>query len=54
VRVKLGGEARLKATSPIEQRSQWLTGLVWAALVLGVLALAWMALRIWREVKEKA
>jgi hypothetical protein len=26
--VKLGGEARLKATSPIEQRSQWLTGLV--------------------------
>lgn len=52
--VKLGGEARLSAISPIEQRSQWLTGLVWAALVLGVLALAWMALRIWREVKEKA
>lgn len=52
--VKLGGEARLSATSPTEQRSQWLTGLVWAALILGVLALAWMALRIWREVKEKA
>lgn len=50
--VKLGGEARLNATSPIEQRSLWLTGLVWVALVLGVLALAWMVLRIWREVKE--
>lgn len=51
--VKLGGEARLTATSPVEQRSLWLTALVWGALVLGVLALAWMALRIWREVKEK-
>ncbi len=52
-RVKLGGEARLSATSAAELRSQWQIWLVWAALVLGVLALLWMALRIWREVQKE-
>ncbi len=31
----------------------WKTLLVWGVLVLGVAALAWMALRIWREAKPR-
>lgn len=50
--VKLGGESRLTAVSPADRQSQWHTFLVWGVLVLGVLALAWMALRIWREVQK--
>lgn len=50
--VKLGGESRLSAVSPAEQASQWRTWLVWAVLVLGVLALVWMALKIWRDIQK--
>ena len=49
----LGGEARLTATDPAERRSQMMTMLIWGVLVIGVLALAWVALRLWREVKAK-
>ena len=50
--VMLGGEARLTATSATEQQSSWKTLLVWGALIVGVLVLALMAWRIWREVKK--
>ena len=50
--VTLGGEARLTATSATEQQSSWKTLLVWGALIVGVLVLALMAWRIWREVKK--
>jgi hypothetical protein len=51
-RIKLGGESRLSAVSPADRQSQWQTLLVWGVLVLGVLALAWMALRIWRDIQK--
>ncbi len=51
-RVKLGGESRLSAVSPAERQSQWQTFLVWGVLVIGVLALVWMALRIWRDIQK--
>jgi hypothetical protein len=51
-RIKLGGESRLSAVSPADRESQWHTFLVWGVLVLGVLALAWMALRIWRDIQK--
>lgn len=50
--VTLGGEARLTATSVVEQQSQWQTLLVWGMLILGVVVLAIMAQRIWLEVKK--
>lgn len=50
--VMLGGEARLTATSAAEQQSSWKTLLVWGALIFGVVVLALMAWRIWREVKK--
>lgn len=50
--VKLGGESRLSAVSPADRESQWYTFLVWGALVLGVLALVWMALKIWRDIQK--
>ncbi|WP_299998162.1 DUF3999 domain-containing protein [uncultured Cedecea sp.] len=50
--ITLGGEARLTATSVDERESQWKTLLVWGVLILGVLVLAGMAWRIWREVKD--
>lgn len=50
--VTLGGEARLTATSAAEQQSSWKTLLVWGTLILGVVVLALMAWRIWREVKK--
>ena len=50
--VKLGGEARMTATSVTEQQGMWKTLLVWGALVLGVAVLAWMAIRIWREAQS--
>ena len=50
--VTLGGEARLAATSAAEQQSSWKTLLVWGALIAGVVVLALMAWRIWREVKK--
>lgn len=49
--VALGGEARLAATSEEAQSGRWQTLLVWAILITGVLALAGMAWRLWREVK---
>lgn len=51
-RIKLGGDSRLSAVSPAERQSQWQTFLVWGVLVLGALALVWMALRIWRDVQK--
>lgn len=50
----LGGDARLSATSAAEQQNQWKTVLVWGALIAGVLLLAVMAWRAWREVKSDA
>lgn len=52
-RATLGGEARLTATSPAERQEMWKTLLVWGVLLLGGAALAWMALRIWREAKPR-
>lgn len=52
--VTLGGEARLTATTATEQQSSWKTLLVWGALIFGVVVLALMAWRIWREVKKAA
>ena len=50
-KITLGGEARLTAADPVEQRSQWQTMLLWAALVLGVLVFIGIALKIWREAR---
>lgn len=50
--VKLGGEARLTATSAGERESMTKTLMVWGVLIAGVLLLAVMAFRIWREVKK--
>lgn len=50
--VPLGGEARLTATSAAEQESRMKTLMVWGVLIAGVLLLAGMAWRVWREVKK--
>jgi len=50
--VTLGGEARLTATSAAEEQQHWKTLLVWAVLIIGVMGLALMAWRIWRELKK--
>ncbi|MBS1206727.1 MAG: hypothetical protein H6R25_3626 [Proteobacteria bacterium] len=52
-RMTPGGQDRLTATSPAERQEMWKTWLVWGVLLLGVVVLAWMALRIWREVKKR-
>lgn len=52
--VKLGGEARLTATSVAEQENLTKTLLVWGVLFVGVILLAGMAFRIWREVKKES
>ena len=49
----LGGEARLTAVDPAERRSQMMTMAIWGVLIVGVLALLWVAYRLWREVKAK-
>ncbi len=51
--VPLGGEARLTATSAAEQESRMKTLMVWGVLIVGVMVLAAMAWRIWREVKRR-
>ncbi|MBE4966863.1 DUF3999 domain-containing protein [Enterobacter cloacae complex sp. P24RS] len=50
--VPLGGEARLTATSAAEQENRMKTLMVWGVLIAGVLLLAGMAWRVWREVKK--
>lgn len=50
--VKLGGEARLTATSASERASMTKTLMVWGVLIVGVLLLALMAWRIWRETQK--
>ncbi|KZR30537.1 DUF3999 domain-containing protein [Enterobacter genomosp. S] len=52
--VPLGGEARLTATSAAEQESRMKTLMVWGVLIAGVMLLAGMAWRIWRETQRKA
>ena len=52
--VALGGEARLTATSAADRESRLNTLLVWGVLIAGVILLAGMAWRIWREVQRKA
>ena len=52
--VALGGEARLSATSVAERASRMNTLLVWGVLIAGVILLAGMAWRIWRETQRKA
>lgn len=52
--VALGGEGRLTATSAAERESRMNTLLVWGVLIAGVVLLAGMAWRIWRETQRKA
>jgi hypothetical protein len=52
--VALGGEARLTATSAGERESRMNALLVWGVLIAGVILLAGMAWRIWRETQRKA
>lgn len=52
--VALGGEGRLTATSAAERESRMNTLLVWGVLIAGVILLAGMAWRIWRETQRKA
>jgi len=50
--VALGGEARLTATSAAD-RASWMNALlVWGVLIAGVILLAGMAWRIWRETQR--
>ncbi|HDS6853525.1 TPA: DUF3999 domain-containing protein [Enterobacter cancerogenus] len=52
--VALGGEGRLTATFASEQESRMNALLVWGVLIVGVILLAVMAWRIWRETQRKA
>jgi len=52
--VTLGGEGRLTATSAAERESRMTALLVWGVLIAGVILLAGMAWRIWRETQRKA
>ena len=52
--IALGGEARLTATSGADRESRLNTLLVWGVLIAGVILLAGMAWRIWRETQRKA
>lgn len=52
--VALGGEGRLTATSASERESRMNALLVWGVLIAGVILLAGMAWRIWRETQRKA
>lgn len=52
--VALGGEGRLTATSAAERESRMTALLVWGVLIAGVILLAGMAWRIWRETQRKA
>ncbi|MDE9535100.1 DUF3999 family protein [Xenorhabdus bovienii] len=45
----LGGKERLTAKSQIEKNSQWQKWLLWGTLILGVLGLAFIALKLARE-----
>ncbi len=49
--VALGGEGRLTATSASERESRMNALLVWGVLIAGVILLAGMAWRIWRETR---
>ncbi|MCU6216329.1 DUF3999 domain-containing protein [Enterobacter bugandensis] len=51
--VALGGEGRLTATSASERESRMNALLVWGVLIAGVILLAGMAWRIWRETQRK-
>ncbi|MCG7801660.1 DUF3999 domain-containing protein [Enterobacter asburiae] len=52
--VALGGQERLTATSAAERENRMNTLLVWGVLIAGVILLAGMAWRIWRETQRKA
>ncbi|MBW7983663.1 DUF3999 domain-containing protein [Enterobacillus tribolii] len=50
---ELGGEARLHATSAVEQAGMWQKGILWAVLILGAGGLVLLALKVWREVQKR-
>lgn len=51
-KITLGGEVRMKASTPVERQNLLQTSLIWMALILGVAVLVWMALKLWREVQS--
>lgn len=53
-RVTLGGAERLSAVDASAEVSQWKKGLLWLLLVLGAGALVLLALKLWKEIQQKA
>jgi hypothetical protein len=47
----LGGDSKLTAVAPAERAARWQTTLVWIVLIGGAGALAFLALRLWREAR---
>lgn len=52
--VTLGGVERLSALDASEETSLWKKGLLWLLLVVGAAVLALLALKLWKEVQQKA
>ncbi|MFA9439202.1 DUF3999 family protein [Uliginosibacterium sp. sgz301328] len=51
--VTLGGPERLTAESPAERAAAWQKFTLWGVLVAGALALAWLAISLLREARNK-
>lgn len=52
--VTLGGEQRRLEPGPAERQARWQTRLLWALLVAGAAGLAWLALKLWRDMPRPA
>ena len=47
--VTLGGEQRRLDPGPAERQARWQTRVLWLLLVIGAGGLAWLALKLWRD-----
>lgn len=52
--ITLGGEQRRLEPGPAERQARWQSRVLWALLVAGAAGLAWLALKLWRDIPRPA